>query len=394
MSLQFALLFAISFQPVLTQPDSAADSVTLSDGRVVLGQILAKPVADKPCFVILRRAWAREHFADRMDEWQTAESRWALPARTARLTRLREWKQDRTAHAPAEPDSLAASLDAEIHRLETASDRIDSPLLVLRLDPAEIRQTHQQSPAAARRLRQGWLSGFEHVEEMPLDRLTTGLESRGFAADSNDIASIETILPIPPESDAAWFARRAATEVTEDTGLRFLRYGNFVLPEPSDPTELPSGAVTSLLGSTLRSLLDEGPGTNPLEEIGRSIEAKKRVGLVVTEVEIGQLDRSTVKMTLYARLAPERWEPVLTKSTTTKAEAGQGADLAADPQVDAVFKLLDSIAPGGAVDAKRMSLSIGSATQSAIGKTREAFELELSRLAISLEPPPAAAPKP
>ena len=83
-------------------------------------------------------------------------------------------------------------------------------------------------------LRQGWLSGFRDVETMKLADLKEALAGRGFAADAGngEPVAIDRLLPILPETDEQWLARRAATEVTSDTGLRFIQVQNLLLPEP------------------------------------------------------------------------------------------------------------------------------------------------------------------
>lgn len=375
---------------VLVVPaDSAADAVRLADGRVVLGQALGDEQTAWPRPFAVRRAWAAEHFPDRIEDWERDEERWAGPAREARLARLRDWKAVREAPS-AYADPLTAAITAEIARLEAADEATKPPLLVLLLQRREVGRIERRRPDDARKLRQGWKAGFEGVEEMPVERLIAGLASRGFAADSTDPAPIDDWLPIPRESDAVWLQRRSATEASHDVDLRFIRYGDLVLPESSDPTAPPVGVVGALLGSTLGSLLEEGPPPNPLEPIARTIEAKGRTGLVVTELDLKQLDRATVTITLYARIAPERWEPALRRAATVMAAgagAGAGDDLAADPQVAGVFRLLESIAPGGlAEQTRQQSLAIGAATRRALGQARESFEIELARRSLELHP--------
>ena len=48
------------------------------------------------------------------------------------------------------------------------------------------------------------------------------LEGRGFDLKSEAPVTLDSLLPLPIEPDARWLARRAATEVTYDAGLRFL----------------------------------------------------------------------------------------------------------------------------------------------------------------------------
>jgi hypothetical protein len=146
-----------------------------------------------------------------------------------------------------------------------------------------------------------------------------------------------------------------------------------------------------MLGSALRQLVDDpaAPAENPLEALGRQIAAKGRVGLVVTQLETSpSLDQVTVTSTLYARVAPDRWQPAARRSSTIRAADAPPADpIAADPQIQSLFSLLDSLAPGAAGEqARTLSLQIGSATRLALSQAREALDADLNALALSFSP--------
>ena len=57
--------------------------------------------------------------------------------------------------------------------------------------------------------------------------------AEGYYTTSKTPANLDALLPLSTEPESAWLIRRAATEVTHDPGLRFLRYAGVVMPEPT-----------------------------------------------------------------------------------------------------------------------------------------------------------------
>ena len=61
-----------------------------------------------------------------------------------------------------------------------------------------------------------------------------------------------------PESEAIWLARRAATEIALDTGLRFLRYQDMVIPDPGPGQPAPALSPAMALSEFKRLLNPDG----------------------------------------------------------------------------------------------------------------------------------------
>ena len=141
---------------------------------------------------------------------------------------------------------------------------------------------------------------------------------------------------------------RAATEVIYDEGLRFIGFGNTILPEPApgqpiDPStgmELVEGTIRDVLGvrraDALRVRLD-------------GVAARGRVGMILTRIVIAaDLGSASAESTLYFRNG-STWDRAVWRSQNLEVGAVPPVVLtivAADPQVQAVMKLIDSIGAG------------------------------------------------
>lgn len=364
---------------------SAADVVTLRDGKLALGQVV-EPAPRGKVVLIIRRAWAQEHLPDWLKKWEAAEAAWAPKARRERRERLLAWKRERTAapDAPAD-DRIVAWLDKDIDalRLQDQPDSPRPPLMAVQLGRADVRATTRRPKDVALLLRQGWRAGFRDVEELPVDELRARLEGRGYALSGEDPAPVDRLLPVMPETEAHWLARRAATEVTHDPGLRFVRYQGLVMPEGTkDPT-----AGLGALVASLKNLLGDAPADDPLAAKFREVGARGRAGLVVTKLDMAPDFASvTVESTLFVRLGRDRWQPATTRSAVVRPDAmpaAEGKALAADPQVQEALKLVESLGLGSVPDdVKARSLNTGAATQKALAQARAVIERDLETLAL------------
>ena len=115
-SLLLGLLFVLQPKPVPAAPvpDSAADTVTLRDGTVVLGQIAEAP--PRGMFLMyVRRAWAEATLPEQAKRWEAATAVELKRAYQARRDRLAAWKRERV--KPAGPDDpIGRWLDQELDR--------------------------------------------------------------------------------------------------------------------------------------------------------------------------------------------------------------------------------------------------------------------------------------
>ncbi len=374
-------------------PDSAADALTLRDGQVVLGQRVKSSATNfNQVKIYVRRDWAETHLQDRFNRWEEIERPWRIKALEQRLQRLEAWQHDlqTVGNGVAQAqDQLSAWLDRQIESLRREPLANRPPLLMAVLDRREVAEILERSAAEKRMLRQAWRAGFEDAETMPVDRLQAGLQARGFALNAIDPAPIDDLLPLPLESDRRWLARRASTEVLQDPGLRFIQFQHLVLPEQQFQGEAPAIAAGPLL-STLGNLLGEGPRPDPLAEQRQRIEAQGRIGMVLTDLKISP-DFSTLRVesALHVRTAPGRWEVAARRSATVRPgdlPADAGEPLAADPQVQAAFRMFEGFGLGP-VDpqARQLSLKIGAATRLALRKASAALQTDLESAALRVD---------
>ncbi len=406
-----AILAALMFSPM---SDSAADLVTLRDGKVLRGQVY-NPDDQGLLIFIIRRAWAQQELPEQAKTWRAAELPWMKRARAERLARLQAWSRERRAVLSADQsrqDPILRWLDDEIAHLSRLGPDDELPrLMMVALARREVKSVSRRPPELARLLRLGWRAGFPDVESMKPDDLKRALEGRNFDVAGQDPAPINDLLPTPIESDARWLARRAATEIVQDGAeARFVRHGDFVMAEGASgqPIDL-NGALSGLLGSALGGNLADlglggdlaglglggnpgGPGVgrrpaaDPLEPKLRALAAEGRVGAILTRLEIApDLAGVQVETTLLARLGPENWRPVATRSATLRTDQlppDAANPIAADPQVQAVFNAADALGLGISPQMKQRALAIGSATQAALGRAGVALQADLDALAL------------
>jgi hypothetical protein len=371
----------------------AADHVTLRDGVVVPGIITQVSPRGGPTLIV-ERAWARANAPKWLESWERAEAPSTLAATKQRRKRLDAWAAERRSAGP--DDAISGWLEAQRTRAEDSS--IKSPLLVVKVLRGDVRAMARAPIASTRLLKLAWSSNIPDAASLDADELKQALEGRGVSATRMAEPDLSALLPPQAESDAEWLARRAATEVANDGGLRYLRHGDIMLPEPA-AGEMPSPleGLSAVTGG-LKSLLSDVAPVDPLPAKLREAEARGRVGVLVTRLDVAP-DYSGVQVqtTLWARVGPENWRQVASRQATARPGAqgaGDGLDLLADPQIKAVFGLVESLNLGAIPDdLKRTSLGIGSATRQALGLARAEIQVDLDRLALPVtERTPAQAP--
>lgn len=394
--------FLLAVVPVASddaRPASAADVVTLKDRTVVLGQV-ENPSDRGKLVMIVGRAWARGALPAKLEAWEKFEEPHRKRARRERLERLGEWERERRdglagGGEEAGRDPLLRSLARAIERLQAPeADGSDPALIMVPLDRREVARVERRSRREGRWLRLGWRAGFADVETMPVADLKTALEGRNFALDGDDFVSLEDLLPLPIESEERWRLRRAATEVKADRGAWFVRHGDMVLPERGSGQSLDLVALGGIgnLSSLLRELTGEAPPEDPLPKALRTVAARGGVGAVVTQLTIAaDLSGVEVASTLWVRVGddPSSWKAAGSRTAEVRTEQlrrDAGANIAADPQVKAVFDLAEGLGLGQVTpEMKERALGIGAATQAALGQVRAAAQSDLDALAIPLD---------
>jgi hypothetical protein len=383
--------------------ETAADAVTLRDGTVVLGQV-AEPSPRGTLQILVRRDWAEAKLPDRAQRWRETERPVVRRAQAQRRERLKAWRRAR-ADVGGKDDRINIWIDAQLDRLTQPDAALESPLMLVRLNRGEVRGILRRPRSSAHLLLLGWQCGFSDVESMPLDDLKQALEGRGFTIGSNEPVSVQDLLPEMSETEEQWLLRRAATEVVHDAGLRFVRFGSAVIPEPESGQALDAGLAASALSDLARLL--SGNAADPLPARLHGLAGKGKVGAVLTRLEISpEMASVQVETALLVRIGPDRWMPARSRSAIVRPDdlgPNAGDALADDPQVRAAIQLVESLGLGPVPpELKQRSLNIGAATQKALGLARSALQDDLSSLVFPVaEPPrpkaeakPVAEPKP
>jgi hypothetical protein len=360
-------------------PGSAADRILLSDGDVILGQVLDNGPPNLLRLVV-RRDWAREHLPDRLAYWEKLEATRARRARAERLGRLQAWRQER--QAPAD-DPLAAWLAQQILTLEGAGPTEVNPLLVVEFARSQVRQVSRRPRQVAAHLRQAWRASLPDPESRPLADLLPALEGRGFAIAGNDPAPIDDLMPLQVESDPRWLLRRAATEVSREPALRYVRFGGLVLPQ-EEGGAAPAIDPQALLGPLLGELAGQ-PQADPLAAVQERLETQGRAGLLLTELQIDPDGRTIrAEASLHVRLRPGHWvraivRPIETRTDQLPPEAA--APLAGDPRIQGLFRAVEGLGLGDRLPDLRLA---GGAALDAIGRARAALQHDLDALALPI----------
>lgn len=376
------------FLSLITQPSalvkgaSVPDLVTLKDGQVVRGEVLE--TSSRTVTLLVKRAWAHEHLTDWPKRWEAREASTLPQSLRSRRERLDAWRRDRKvpADGPDPSDRIGSWIVNELKRLESF-DPTDMPLLSVRLNRSDVKRVEATDPANRGLLRLGWLSGFVGVEEMSAEQLRQALEGRGFDPDQPGEVSVESLLPPGPETELAWRTRRAATEVSHDPGLRFVRYQSLVLPDSSGGAAGPPSGLEAL--DALKGLLG-GDQVDPLTAKLREVEATGRVGVLITKMEMAP-DFSSVSVVIgmMVKTGPGRWVPAGNREVRVRPEEAPpeaGEAIGEDPRVASAFSLIDAIGLGQVTaEQKQRSLAMGAATKMALAKARGAAQRDLDRLA-------------
>lgn len=398
---QAALILAGCLAAAQDATATAADRVVLRDGRVLLGLITSPEAGPRGGFdMLVRRDWAEKHVEDLAAKWERNAATTARPAIAKRRERLADWRRERAGFAPA-GDPILVWIDAELKRLEDEKAVADTPLLAVRVAKGDCRRVDRATQADARLLALGWLCDLDAPEEKSVDDLRGALETRGYALDAEETPSLDRLAPIAQETESVWRARRAATELSVDPDLRFVRYQGMLLPDvqPGQPLAA-AGINPSALLAQVNKLID--PVAAQRDSLGPElarIAARGRAGAAVTELEVApDLSRVVVKVALWVR-GPRGWSVYGTRSQTVRpdqVDPAVGQNVADDPQVQAAFDLVNRFVPGAVTpETRRRSVGVGAATHQALGAARSDFNRELQSLALPvLEPPPSTFPDP
>ncbi|HMB04955.1 MAG TPA: hypothetical protein VKP69_14595 [Isosphaeraceae bacterium] len=378
---------------VLAAPEgaiTAADAVALRDGSVALGQVIDSPLRAH-LILLIRRAWAAENLPAWTSRWEAIEAPLVRLGRRQRRDRLAGWRQQ-WADRLDRDDAALAWLGREQTRLANPRPS-KSTLMSVTLSRADVRAVTRRPRPLGRLVRLGWLAGIEDVETMTPAALERALAGRGVALDGPATASVESLLPLLPESEDQWRTRRAATEVLRDPSLRYVRFTRLTLPEPApdEVDELPPYVLDTPSALTaLQSLVEITPD-DPLEERLDAAADRGRVGLLVTEVEMAEDDTSVgARASLWVLRERAGWRAAASRQASERvAPSPDGAPPERVNLFQSSLLVLESVA-GHPVepDWTRETLDAGAAAQRALARARAALDLDLRDVALPLPAAP------
>jgi hypothetical protein len=378
-----------------TGAETAVDQITLRDGSVVKGLIISVTTGHRGSVEFLvRRAWAEKALGKHLKDWDHSTAATLRLALGQRRKRLEAWRRERAPNVGPD-DRIVPWIDRELAGLAAPGEPEPSILLKVRLPRSDVRGLERRPPTGDRLLRLGWLCDLPEPESMLVDDLKGSLEARGYDLEGiaqKPPAALDRLLPLAPEPDPHWLARRAATELAIDSDLRFVRYHDTVVPDSGAGQALGAIGLSTAISELKRLLeLDPGAKPDPLTDKLKTIGSRGQIGAAVTRLDI-QPDMSavTVESTLWVR-AGQQWFVYGSRNATVRPDdLGQdaGKNVAEDPQVKITFQIAELLGLGTiAPDFKERSLRIGAATDKALGMARAAFNQDLNDLALPvLEP--------
>jgi len=262
------LLLAFDAVGSAAAADMAADQITLKDGSVVKG--LVTSVSNGPrgsVEFLVRRAWAEKMPGKHVQAWDHSTAASTRLALGQRRKRLELWRRERAPHVGAD-DRIIRWIDQELARVSAPGMPEPSILLKVRLQRNEVRELDRRAAPVERLLRLGWICALPEPESMTVDDLKTSLEARGYAIDAtakNPPASLDRLLPLATEPEPLWLGRRAATELSVDPDLRFIRFQDTVFPDPGAGQPVSAMGLSTAISELKRLLnVDSGPQTDPL----------------------------------------------------------------------------------------------------------------------------------
>jgi hypothetical protein len=262
-----------------TEEKAVADRIVLRDGKELFGQV-DESSSNAALTILARREMVRTTLPDRAKRWEDAERGATAAAARQSRERLAGWRRERPAEL-ASGDRITAWLDRELS--ESSRPVAPSPLIAIRLGRDDVAAVEQRSESAAQALRCAWLLGLADPEKAPLAKLKNSIEGRGMSLEGDEPIAIDRLLPPMEEPADRWLLRRAATEVLHDEGLRFIRFGNTILPEPMPSQPLDPAMGATLVEGTIRDVLGVG-GADSLPLRLRAVAARGRVGLMTSGV--------------------------------------------------------------------------------------------------------------
>ena len=214
-----------------------------------------------------------------------------------RCERLRAWKAERAATAPAD-DRIVGWIDQELKRLDDPALTHATRLMPVHLSRSTSGAWSANQPRTPDCSGSAGSAVYRRRDDAAGD-LKDALDGRGFAAASDQTPSLAGLLPLFPEPEISWLGRRPATELAVDSDLRFIRFHNMVLPhlktgQPLEGLNL-SSALARCSSCSIPSKARKIPWCR------QKVGSRSRVGALVTRLDIAtDMSQTTIEATMWS----------------------------------------------------------------------------------------------
>ncbi|MBS0267136.1 MAG: hypothetical protein JSS02_34740 [Planctomycetes bacterium] len=362
----------------------AVDVISVKGGPRLLGAVLGRE-ENGQLAVAVRREWLAQTHPQLYDASQRDTLVQCEAALQTLRGRIADWRKAR----PAEGE-LAAFLKQEADRVEQDLQRLQAgryqePAPFLLLDFPQSRAERVVVQTAARRAvaLAAWQVPLERVETRTAASLTQELKQRQLAP-VTDPDELLLMLPVRPESESAWVARRALVEYQLRKPFDLQGTGDLVFPVGEQAAgaqagRLIEGVVKNLTGGGLQGLLDQAldPSARPqaagggaggekwLASASQAAAAADVSGFRVTRVDQNlEAQQVSVETRFVVRFSDGAWRTVWShteKGDTTKVRGDLEQQIQQDPQVRQVLEIVKAVGLGGDEQVK-LALRFGAAT--------------------------------
>ncbi len=376
----------------------AVDIVTLNTRDQYRGAFLGR-LPSGQLQVALQRDWLKKQHP-KLFETATAEQERQRKAAAEQFeNRLKSWLDQQP-----EPGTLRAFLQLELRRTQQAArgdgEQPEPPqFVIVELPEARVRSLVTQAPQNRAVAMLAWRERLAGVETKQVEELRKELTAKG--VNLNDVADLSDRLPLLPQDDREWAARRAILEHQHGEGLEFQGFGDalFQSGEGAKQVEL-SQLLGQLfekqLGSQLSELLGESQParktTNSNAALQKAVDAAVAKGQRAVRVTLLELDvasgRVTVTGRLLARMPNDRWESVW-QSTIVEDGSQPRPDVERriedDPQIKGLKQTLTDL---GLQQELSKALRFGAATMAAQQAANKQFNQFRDQYVRKLDVPP------
>ena len=214
--------------------DTAADRITLRDGKELLGQVVES--SNNGLLTILaRREMVRKTLPSWATTWEDAEKHVNALAVKQRRERLAGWRSERPDVA-VPGDRITAWLDRELAR--SAETIAPSRLMVIRLDSKDVSAVERRSDLAAQALRAAWILGLGDPEKTPLRTLRDAIAAHGMVIENGNPIAVDRLLPPSPSArtTGCCAGRQPRFSMTRDYDLSVSAIPSFPNRRPGSPS--------------------------------------------------------------------------------------------------------------------------------------------------------------